>query len=92
MLAAMKGQSNRKAAFRTIIALNLVGESYCFEGRCDGHITETQRGVEGFGYDPIFQPDGYDQTFAELGHKVKNAISHRGRATQKLLEFLRNQK
>ena len=92
MLAAMKGQSNRKAAFRTIIALNLGGESYCFEGRCDGHITETQRGVEGFGYDPIFQPDGYDQTFAELGHKVKNAISHRGRATQKLLEFLRNQK
>jgi len=89
MLAAMKGQTNRKAAFRTIIALNLEGESYCFEGRCDGQITETQRGVEGFGYDPIFQPEGYDKTFAELGHEVKNAISHRERATQKLLAFLK---
>ena len=61
MLAAMKGQTNRKAAFRTCI-----------------------------GYDPIFQPDGYDQTFAELGHEVKNAISHRGRATQKLIAFLKD--
>ena len=90
MLTAMKGQTNRKAAFRTCIALNLDGKSYYFEGRCDGQITEQQRGTEGFGYDPIFQPDGYDQTFAELGHEVKNAISHRGRATQKLIEFLRN--
>ena len=89
MLAAMKGKTNRKAAFRTCIALNLDGKSYYFEGRCDGHITEEQRGTEGFGYDPIFQPDGYDQTFAELGHEVKNAISHRGRATQKLIEFLK---
>ena len=78
MLAAMKGQTNRKAAFRTCIALNLDGKSYYFEGRCDGRITEEQRGTEGFGYDPIFQPDGYEQTFAELGHEVKNAISHRG--------------
>lgn len=89
MLAAMKGQTNRKAAFRTCIALNLDGKSYYFEGRCDGRITEEQRGTEGFGYDPIFQPDGYDQTFAELGHEVKNAISHRGRATQKLIAFLK---
>lgn len=89
MLNAMKGQTNRKAAFRTVIALNLNKESYFFEGRCDGKITEEQRGVEGFGYDPIFQPDGYDQTFAELGHEVKNAISHRGRATQKLIAFLK---
>ena len=81
MLAAMKGQTNRKAAFRTCIALNLDGKSYYFEGRCDGHITEQQRGTEGF---------GYDQTFAELGHEVKNAISHRGRATQKLIAFLRD--
>ncbi|MBR3729974.1 MAG: non-canonical purine NTP pyrophosphatase [Bacteroidales bacterium] len=51
--------------------------------------SEPQRGTEGFGYDPIFQPDGYDQTFAELGHEVKNAISHRGRATQKLIAFLK---
>ncbi len=90
MLAAMKGQTNRKAAFRTCIALNLDWKSYYFEGRCDGQIAEVQRGTEGFGYDPIFQPDGYDQTFAELGHEVKNAISHRGRATQKLIAFLKN--
>ena len=89
MLTAMKGKRNRKAAFRTAIALNLNGESYIFEGRCDGHIAEEQRGTDGFGYDPIFQPDGYDQTFAELGHEVKNAISHRGRAMQKLIPFLR---
>jgi len=89
MLNAMRGQTNRKAAFRTCIALNLDGKSYLFEGRCDGQITEEQRGTEGFGYDPIFQPDGYEQTFAELGHEVKNAISHRGRATQKLIAFLK---
>ena len=90
MLTVMQCQTNRKAAFRTCIALNLNGKSYYFEGRCDGQITEQQRGTEGFGYDPIFQPDGYDQTFAELGHEVKNAISHRGRATQKLIGFLKN--
>ena len=84
----MKGETNRKACFRTIIALNLAGKSCYFEGRCDGLITETQRGTEGFGYDPIFQPEGYDKTFAELGHEVKNVVSHRGRAVQKLLEFL----
>ena len=89
MLSVMKGQTNRKAAFRTVIALNLNGEKHYFEGRCDGHITEEQRGTEGFGYDPIFQPDGFDKTFAELGHEVKNAISHRGRATQKLIAFLK---
>lgn len=90
LLAALKGKKNRKAAFRTIIALNLEGKSYCFEGRCDGIITEMQRGTEGFGYDPIFQPEGYNETFAELGLEVKNAVSHRGRAVQKLLEFLRS--
>ena len=91
MLAALKGVKNRKAAFRTVIALNLKGESYYFEGRCDGQITEEQRGTEGFGYDPIFQPDGFKETFAEMDHKSKNAISHRGRATQKLIAFLKEQ-
>lgn len=91
MLNAMKGQANRKAAFRTVIALNLNGKSYCFEGRCDGQITEQQRGTDGFGYDPIFQPDGFVETFAEMGHEAKNSISHRGRATQKLIAFLKNQ-
>ncbi len=88
MLATMKGQTNRKAAFRTVIALNLNGKSYYFEGVCAGQITEEQRGDGGFGYDPIFMPDGYDQTFAELGNEAKNAISHRGRATKKLIDFL----
>ena len=92
MLNAMKGQTNRKAAFRTCIALNLDGKSYCFEGRCDGQILETQRGTDGFGYDPIFLPDGFDQSFAEMSHEAKNAISHRGRATRKLIEFLKDQK
>ncbi|MBP5573516.1 MAG: non-canonical purine NTP diphosphatase [Bacteroidales bacterium] len=89
LLEALKGAGNRKAAFRTCIALNLGGRSYSFEGRCDGHITEAQRGTDGFGYDPVFQPDGFDQTFAEMGHEGKNAISHRGRATQKLIAFLK---
>ena len=91
MLAAMKGVENRKAAFRTVIALNYNGESYYFEGRCDGQITESQRGTDGFGYDPIFQPDGFEETFAEMSHGEKNAISHRGRATQKLIAFLKEQ-
>ena len=89
MLAALCGETNRKAAFRTVIALNFDGKKYHFEGRCDGYISETQRGEGGFGYDPIFVPDGYDMTFSELGHEVKNMVSHRGKATQKLLAFLR---
>lgn len=88
LLKALKGVKNRKAAFRTVIALNLGGESYYFEGRCDGIITEEQRGTDGFGYDPIFLPEGSDKTFAEMGHEDKNAISHRGRATRKLVAFL----
>lgn len=90
MLNALDGVENRKAVFRTVIALNLEGETYYFEGRCEGQITKEQRGSEGFGYDPIFQPDGFDETFAELGSEVKNSISHRGRATRKLIEFLKN--
>ena len=90
LLAALKGVENRKAAFRTVIALNLDGKSYFFEGRCDGQITQEQRGTDGFGYDPIFQPEGFAETFAEMGHEGKNAISHRGRATQKLIAFLKN--
>ena len=86
----MKGKTNRKAAFRTVIALNLDGKSYTFEGRCDGQIVESQRGTDGFGYDPIFMPDGFNQTFAEMSHEEKNAISHRGRATKKLIAFLKD--
>lgn len=89
LLDALKGTENRKAVFRTVIALNLDGETHYFEGRCDGIITKDQRGDGGFGYDPIFQPDGFDETFSELGTEVKNSISHRGRATQKLIDFLK---
>ena len=91
LLEALKGAENRKAAFRTVIALNYEGASYFFEGRCDGRIVEVQRGTDGFGYDPVFQPDGFDETFAEMGHEAKNAISHRGRATQRLIAFLNRQ-
>ncbi len=90
MLDAMKGKTNRKAAFRTVIALNLDGKSYTFEGRCDGQILEAQRGTDGFGYDPIFMSDGFNQTFAEMSHDDKNAISHRGRATKQLIAFLKD--
>jgi len=88
VLLEMKGLTNRRACFKTVIALVLDGETHCFEGRIDGQITTEPHGAEGFGYDPIFLPDGYDQTFAEMGAELKNKISHRGLAMQKLMEFL----
>ena len=88
LLEALKGVENRKARFRTVIALNINGEQHFFEGKVEGVITKEQHGEKGFGYDPIFLPDGFDQTFAEMSMEVKNQISHRGRATQKLVEFL----
>lgn len=89
VLEEMQGMTNRKACFKTVIALILDGETYLFEGRVDGTIIETPRGTNGFGYDPVFVPDGYDQTFAEMGDEEKNSISHRARAMQKLMEFLK---
>ena len=83
--------NNRRARFRTIIALIQQGTVHEFEGIVTGEIIRERRGGEGFGYDPIFQPDGYDQTFAELGVEVKNQISHRARATQKLADYLLKQ-
>ena len=88
LLEAMKGITNRNARFRTVIALNLNGKQYFFEGIVNGKILEEEHGDGGFGYDPIFQPDGYEETFAEMPMEVKNKISHRGRAVQKLVEFL----
>ena len=86
------GENNtRHARFRTVIALIIQGQVHEFEGIVNGEITRERRGGEGFGYDPIFQPEGYDKTFAELGVEVKNQISHRARATQKLVEFLQKQ-
>lgn len=89
VLQEMEGVSNRKACFKTVIALVLDGQVHYFEGRVDGQITTEQHGNEGFGYDPIFLPDGYTQTFAEMPADEKNKISHRGRAMQKLIDFLK---
>ncbi|VAW12255.1 Nucleoside 5-triphosphatase RdgB (dHAPTP, dITP, XTP-specific) [hydrothermal vent metagenome] len=79
---------NRKARFRTVISLVVNGKETQFEGIVNGHILNEKRGQGGFGYDPAFQPDGYDQTFAEMGMEEKNRISHRGKAVKKLVEYL----
>ena len=88
LLRELQDATNRKAHFRTVIALIIGGEEYLFEGRVDGHITETRRGTEGFGYDPVFSLEDTGKTFAELGVEVKNRLSHRARAAQKLCAFL----
>jgi len=90
VLREMQGLTNRKACFKTVVALILDGKEYYFEGRVDGQMLTEPRGIAGFGYDPIFLPDGYDQSFAEMDASVKNSISHRGRAMRKLVEFLNN--
>lgn len=92
LLAALDGKEDRSAQFRTVIALLLNGEEHLFEGIVTGHISEQRQGDGGFGYDPIFVPDGYSESFAELGMDVKNSISHRGRAVRKFVEFLKNSK
>lgn len=90
VLANMQGASNRNARFVTYIAyIDEAGNEYLFEGKVEGTIIETPTGTKGFGYDPIFVPEGYTETFASLPLSVKNSISHRGRAMQKFLEFLR---
>lgn len=88
LLKELNGAINRKAHFRTVIALIMDGKEYLFEGKINGAIIEEQRGTTGFGYDPIFMPDGYNQTFAELGSEVKNNVSHRALAVKALCEFL----
>lgn len=88
LLHEMKGMENRKAHFRTVIALILHGKEYLFEGIVNGTIIGEKRGTDGFGYDPVFVPDTYANTFAELGNDVKNKISHRAEATRKLTAFL----
>jgi XTP/dITP diphosphohydrolase len=88
LLRELGENNDRKARFRTVIALIEQGNVHQFEGIVNGEIIRERRGGEGFGYDPIFQPDGYDKTFAELGTDVKNQISHRARATQKLADYL----
>ncbi len=90
LLHEMQGKTNRRACFKTVVALILDGEAHFFEGRVDGTIIESPRGGEGFGYDPVFVPDGFNETFAEMSAEQKNKISHRGRAMAKLIEFLQN--
>lgn len=88
LLKNLDGEENRKARFRTVIALIMGGEEILFEGIVEGEITTEHSGVEGFGYDPLFKPEGESRTFAEMSIDEKGAISHRGRATRKLVEFL----
>jgi XTP/dITP diphosphohydrolase len=88
LLGNLEEQENRLARFRTIVYLLADGEEHVFEGVCPGRIARARAGDQGWGYDPVFIPEGYEQTFAELGEEVKNKISHRARATQQLIEFL----
>lgn len=90
LLSEMEGKENRKARFRTVIALIREGKEYLFDGQINGQIIQEKRGNAGFGYDPVFMPDTYTQTFAELGDDIKNGISHRALAVQKLVSFLSN--
>ena len=88
LLKELGNNNNRKARFRTVIALLLNGETHLFEGIVNGHIAYEKHGTDGFGYDPIFVPEGYEQSFAELGMNIKNHISHRARAVKNLADFL----
>ncbi len=88
LLRSMEGIENRKAQFRTVFALIINGKEHLFEGTIKGEIIKGRRGNSGFGYDPIFVPEGYSQTFAEMGNELKNKISHRAIATNKLCKFL----
>ena len=88
LIAELSGKDNRKARFRTVIALILNGETELFEGIVEGRITEHESGNEGFGYDPIFVPEDYTVAFAEISSADKNKISRRGRAVEKLINHL----
>ena len=92
LLEALKDQSDRSAQFKTVIALNLNGRQHLFTGIAKGRITLNKTGDHGFGYDPIFQPESYKETFAELPSEIKNKISHRAKATQQLIDFLNSTK
>lgn len=88
VLDKMSGETNRRARFRTVIALLLDGQEHLFEGEVRGEILRERHGEGGFGYDPIFRPEGFAQSFAEMSLEDKNKISHRGRATEALRKFL----
>lgn len=90
LLKKLKNKENRKAKFQTVIALILNGKTVTFTGEVHGEITKEKSGIDGFGYDPIFKPNGYNITFSEMSLEEKNIISHRGIATRKLLEYLKD--
>ena len=90
VLTLLNDKDNRKAQFKTVIALIMDGNEYLFEGVVKGAILKTPRGKGGFGYDPVFEPEGYDCSFAEMAPSEKNKISHRGRAVEGLLNFLKS--
>jgi XTP/dITP diphosphohydrolase len=90
VLEALSNENNRNAQFKTVIALNLGGKKHLFTGIARGEITIEKTGNQGFGYDPIFKPSGFDVTFAQLSLEEKGAISHRGKATEQLIAFLKN--
>lgn len=92
LLINLSDKNNRAAQFKTVIALNLKGEQHLYTGIAKGEITLEKIGNQGFGYDPIFQPEGFTETFAQLSLVVKNKISHRGKATQELIAFLKKSK
>ena len=88
VLEKLKGEADRTAYYKALICLIWEGEVYYFEGTCEGRIIDEKKGSGGFGYDPIFIPDGYEQTFGELAPEVKNQISHRGKAIKKMVAWL----
>lgn len=88
LLKNLAGKENKRARFRTVISLLLKGEEHLFEGIAEGRIIDHEEGCEGFGYDPLFIPDGFDKTFAQMSADEKNAVSHRARAVRKLTAYL----
>ena len=88
LLIDLKNKDNRAAQFKTVIPLNLNGKLQTFTGICKGEMTEEKHGEKGFGYDPIFKPEGYSETFAQLSLEEKNKIGHRGKAVVELVTFL----
>jgi XTP/dITP diphosphohydrolase len=88
VLEELKDAGNRKARFRCVVCLILDGQEYLFEGKVEGTILKERKGIDGFGYDPVFQPDGHNQTFAEMPAYLKNGISHRGKAIARMLRFI----
>lgn len=89
LMSLLKEQTSKAAHFKTVIAYNAIKETLLFEGIANGHIIDEKRGDNGFGYDPIFQPEGYQKTFAELPLAIKNKISHRAKAIEKFVKYLK---